>query len=222
MASKDRCLARLTSWERTNCAIGDSNRRASIVRLCKNIPEKDKVLCQECLERPVESKYQTRMMHGLLSEPPSEGSHVYGSSWYWQQVAMYGETVQAEWISRALKAQKDAEEFCGLGGWKVQRPSAKEFLEMQKRKKKDNKEAAANRVAVVEAKKGTLLQSFPVIRVMYQESEKVPEKLPTDSCAIWKDVKEGDDVWVSEAGHVFACNTVGGIGELLSGDAIPK
>jgi hypothetical protein len=96
---------------------------------------------------------------------------------------------------------------------------------MQKRKKKENKEVAAARVATVKekdsekgkdkdkAKKGTLLESFPLIRVIYQESEKIPEKLATDSCPRWKDVKEGADVWVSESGYIFACDSTGGVGE---------
>jgi hypothetical protein len=163
------------------------------------------------------------MIHGVLTDAPCEGSHIYGSSWYWQQVAMYGETDDTDWIAGALKAQKEAEEFCEPMGskepWKVQRPDQKELVEMQKRKKKENKEVAAARVAAVEekdkAKKGTLLQSFPLIRVMYQESEKIPEKFATDSCPIWKDVKEGVDVWVSESGYIFACDSTGGVGELI-------
>ena len=234
MATRGRCLARLTSWDKTNCAIGTSNKRASIVKVCKNVPEKGQSLCQECAERPTESKYQTRMIHGVLTDAPCEGSHIYGSSWYWQQVAMYGETDDTDWIAGALKAQKEAEEFCGSTdpeAWKVQRPDQKELVEMQKRKKKENKEVAAARVAAVKekdsekgkgkdkdkdkAKKGTLLESFPLIRVMYQESEKTPEKLATDSCPIWKDVKEGVDVWVSESGYIFACDSTGGVGELI-------
>jgi len=230
MANLGHCLARLTSWERTNCAIGASNKRASIVKICRNIPEKGYSICQNCSERPNDGKYQTRMLHGRLTEEPCEASHIYGSSWYWQQVAMYGETEDKDWIAEALKAQKEAEEFCGsidpagvTKAWKVQRPGQKELVEMQKRKKKENKEVAAARVAAVKekdsekdkAKKGTLLESFPLIRVMFQESEKTPQKLPTDSCPIWKDVKEGVDVWVSESGYIFACDSTGGVGEFL-------
>ena len=211
------CIARLTSWEKTNSPIGDSNKRASIIKLCRNIPEKGACLCQECSERPVSGKYQTRMIHGVLTDPPCEDSHLYGSTWYWERVAKYGEPADAAWLVAAQEAQVAGEELCsrlGLRAWKVQRPGARYLEDMrQKKKEKDIAAAAARKVAV--EKKGTLLEKFAPIKVMYKESADPPEKLETDSCKIWKD-KLGDiEVWITEFGLVFDTDTTGGAGELM-------
>jgi len=222
MANLGHCLARLTSWERTNCAIGTSNKRASIVKICRNIPEKGYSICQDCSGRPIGGKYQTRMLHGRLTEEPCEASHIYGSSWYWQQVATYGETDDKEWLVKAQKAQAEAEKFCestdakgSLKAWKVQRPSALELEEMSRKKKEENKAVAAASAKARADKKGTLLEKFAPIKVTYEESSKTPEKLATDTCSLWKDVIGGINVWISEAGHVFDCDTTGEAGELL-------
>ena len=231
MTTKPKCLARLTSWERTNSTIGTSKKRASIIKLCKNIPEKGEVICQECSERPIDGKYQTRMIHGLLTDPPCESSHIYGSVWYWQQVAMYGEPDDKEWLVSAQKAQKGGEGFCfPVGGWKVQSPSETELEGMYKSKKEKNKAVAVSRVAASAAAesakakanakaildtKGTILEKFAQIKVIYEESEKSPEKLPTDTCGIWKDVIDGMDVWRSGAGHIFDHDTTGEAGEFI-------
>jgi uncharacterized protein YlaI len=216
MIVSNKCLARLTSWGKYTCTIGESYKHASIVKICRNIPEKGKNLCQECEERPIEGKYQSRICHGLLTDPPCDASHIYGSEWYWQQVAMYGDPEDKDWILKAQKAQTEAEEFCvPLKAWKVQRPSAIELKEIQMKKKEQNKAVAAASAKTRLEKKGTLLEKFAPIRVMYEESSKVPEKMPTDTCRLWKDVIGGVDVWVSEAGHVFDCDTTGQASELL-------
>ena len=216
MSQPGKCLARLTSWETTNSAIGTSFKRASIVKLCKNIPEKDDVLCQECSERPIETKYQTRMFHGLLTDPPCYSSHIYGSLWYWQQVASYGDPNDKEWLSKAQAAQARVEEFCSpLKAWKVQRPSAIELIEMMRKKKEQNKTIAAASVKARVEHKGTLLEKFAPIKVLYEESDKAPQKLPTDTCRLSKSVIGDINVWISEVGHVFDCDTTGSAGELL-------
>lgn len=211
------CLARLTSWETTNSPIGDSNKRASIVKLCKNTPQKDQILCDECLQRPEGGKYQTRMIHGTLIEPPCRDSHLYGSQWYWERVAKHGDP-PSEWIKRAQDAQGAAEELCkraGYSPWQVQRPSAWALEEMKKKATTKAKEAAVARISSVTEKKGTLLEKFAPIKVIYEESEKAPEKLPTDTCKIWRDTIGDMNVWITESGLVFDEDTTGHAGELI-------
>ncbi len=209
MASKI-CLARLTSWETTNTPIGSSNKRASVVKLCKNIPDEGN-LCRECSERPIEGKYQTRMCHGLLTEPPPDGSHVYGSLWYWDQVNRYGEPFDKGWLLQAHKAQCIAEGRCKAAGfvpWRVQRATEEQIKEMKGRKKT---------LPQVEKPQNTLMKHIPVIDTFYEETAKEPEKLPTDSVGITKkvlDEKEGP-VWVTETGWVFAVGSTGDPTKLL-------
>jgi hypothetical protein len=211
------CLARLTSWEKTNSPIGDSNKRASILKLCKNTPEKGSSLCQECSGRPESGKYQTRMIHGLLTEPPCDDSHMYGSTWYWERVAKHGDPLDTVWLAGAKEAQAAGEEIClrlGLRPWMVQSPSNRSLEEMRQKKKEKDVAAAAARLTVVE-KKGTLLEKFAPIKVIYEESAEPPEKLETDSCKIWKDSLGEIEVWITEFGLVFDTDTTGGIGELM-------
>jgi hypothetical protein len=204
------CIARLTSWEKTNSPIGESNKRASIIKFCKNTPENGLRLCQECCSRPAGGKYQTRMIHGLLTDAPCEDSHVYGSSWYWQRVAKYGEPTDEAWLNAAQEAQAIGEQIClrlGFRPWKVQRPDARNLEDMRQKVRKP--------VATVTEKKGTLLEKFAPIKVLYEESPTPPEKMETDSCKIWKD-KLGDiEVWITEFGLVFDTDTTGGVGELM-------
>jgi hypothetical protein len=212
------CLARLTSWEKTNSPIGDSNKRASYIKLCKNTPEKGQVLCQDCLLRPEGGKYQTRMIHGTLMEPPCADSHIYGSQWYWERVAKHGDPQDTEWLQAAQEAQAAGEERCkkaGYSPWQVQRPNAWRLEEMKKKAAAKAKEAAEVRLSQVKEKKGTLLEKFAPIKVVYEESDKAPEKLPTDTCKIWRDTVGEMNVWITENGLVFDEDTTGHPGELI-------
>ena len=163
------------------------------------------------------------MCHGLLTEPPCEASHLYGSSWYWERVAKHGEPLDEAWLEVAQQAQEAAEEVClaaGLQPWRVQRPSERGLEEMRVKKAKADKAAAATRLQKVEATQKQQQQSlakFVVpIKVMYEESAKPPESLPTDTCEIWKEDVDGIPIWVAENGMVFACcETTGEPAEFL-------
>jgi hypothetical protein len=209
------CLARLTSWETTNSPIGSSNKRASIVKICKNTP-REGLLCDDCASRPTEGKYQTRMCHGLLTDPPCDASHLYGSLWYWDQVGRYGEPFDRGWLLGAHRAQCIAEAHCKRAGyepWRVQRPSEKEVEEMKERKKAGRAAGLSSGAAPSPASsQPTLLKHIPMIETFYEESAKDPEKMPTDTMKI---VKKGD-VWVTENGFVFKCGSTGEPTKLLS------
>ena len=236
-----RCLARLTSWERTNSPIGDSNKRASFVKLCKHTPRTGQLLCDDCATRPKEGKYQTKMCHGLLTQPPCDSSHIYGSAWYWERVAKHGDPFDTEWLAAAEEAQAAAEEMCkdaGVVPWRVQRPSEKGMEEMRAKKAEKDKKAAIHRLRsspegkapaptpVTDAKQQSLAKFVVPIKVLYEESAKPPETLPTDTCGIWKEEVDGETIWVAENGMVFsACELTGEPSDLLGrrvkGEFIP-
>lgn len=135
---KRQCLARLTNWDKTAERLAPCMTACRIV-LCKNTREGDSPLCEHCKSRPVDGKYQTRMIHGLLTEPIPEASRLYGGPWYWMQVDKHGEPTNKEWLAAAMASQEAAEQAVAAAGtkswtaWKVQRMGVKE-IEMRKRK----------------------------------------------------------------------------------------
>jgi hypothetical protein len=63
--------------------------------------------------------------------------------------------------------------------------------------------------------KGTLFEKFAPIKVVYEESDKAPEKMATDTCVIKKEMLNDSPVWISENGLVFDCDTTGEPGLLI-------
>jgi len=159
---KRRCLARLTNWDKTAERLAPCMTASHIV-LCKNTREGDSPICEHCKSRPVDGKYQTRMIHGLLTEPIPDISRLYGGPWYWMQVDKHGEPTNKEWLAAAMASQAAAEQAVadavdvagvkGLTAWKVQRLGVKE-IEMRKRKAEGAKAKAfaAKAAASTEAK----------------------------------------------------------------------
>lgn len=208
------CLARLTNWEKTGENIGTGKQKASIVRLCKNVCLDGEALCQECSRRPRDGKYQSKMVHGLLTEPIPKNSHIYGSEWYWQKVAKHGES-PAAWLQIAMEAQAAGEARAAASGsaWQVQRPGERDMKVLLMAKKEKDSKAATNRLRVAAATAQgvgqTLLKTFAPIKVVYQESAKPIEKVQTDTCKIKRIMLEGEDVWVAENGFVFGVDSTG-------------
>lgn len=231
---KRQCLARLTSWSKTSVRLAPCMTACRIV-LCKNAREGDSPLCAHCKSRPVDGKYQTRMIHGLLTEPIPDISRLYGGPWYWMQVDKHGEPTNKEWLAAAMASQEAAEQAVDAAGvkgwtaWKVQRMGVKE-IEMRKRKAEGAKaKAFAGREAPASAeakavapsavgakaappapakkagKSGTLLNIFYKVDKKYEEAAPDPVTMETDSYRIRKQ-KVGDiEVWISENGMVFDC-----------------
>ena len=210
------CLARLTNWEKSYGQLGPAA-RASMVRVCKKTPLAGELLCEECKRRPEGGKYQSRMLHGLLTDPPPPDSCIYGGSLYWLRMQKLGDRADPDpdWLEAASAAQAAAEAWCTEAGykpWKVQRPSTYELEEMKRTKKSAATAAAAPPTGTV---KGTLLKAFAPIKVLYEESDKTPVKLPVDSMKITKVELDAGPVWQTENGLVFDCDTTGEPGELL-------
>lgn len=230
---KRRCLARLTSWGKTSERLAKCM-TASRVILCKNTPEGDSLICEYCKARPVDGKYQTRMIHGLLTEPIPDISRIYGGPWYWMQVEKNGEPTNKEWLAAAMASQAAAEEAVMAAGakpWKVQRLGVKE-MEMRKRKAEGAKaKASAAKAAAEEAKTvvggaegkpaqakkaGTLLNIFYKVDKKYEEAAPDPVMMETDAYRIRKQKIGEIEVWISENGMVFNCEEgTGKIGEWI-------
>lgn len=215
------CLARLTSWETTKCKIGSSNTTASMLKLCKGVPGEDENLCEECKERPIGGKYQTKMFHGLLTEEIPYESHIYGSPWYWEKVAKFGDPEDEEWLEEAQRRQEEIENVLD-DAWKVQRPSEEDLEEMVEEVKTKQKKQAVNRLRGIKkqeekplSKAGTILKTFIPIKNKYEESNKPPKKLQTDSIDIRKEQIGEQWVWITETELVFDVESNGDIGQLL-------
>lgn len=199
------CLARLTNWDKTSFRI-DSCFTVSHVVLCKNKTSGD--LCAECLKRPTESKYHTRMIHGLLTDPIPLTSSIYGGHVYWAKMKKFedaGKVLSSEakaWIAKAVEAQQAAE---ALGGCKVQRISDKDI---QMVKAKAAKAAAKNLV------QKDVRSIFTPVEARFSESDKAPVKMETDSMKIKLEVIDGVSMWVAENGMRFE-DVKGEVGELI-------
>ena len=207
------CLGRLTNWDKTSFRI-DSCFTVSYVVLCKNKSSGD--LCAECLKRPTESKYQTRMIHGLVTDPIPLTSSIYGGPNYWTKMKKFedaGKLLSAEakaWIATASAAQESAE---AIGGCKVQRISDR-AIEMVKAAKAGAAAVKAKAAAAKTTQKELPKSIFTPVEVRFSESEKAPLKLETDSMAIKLEVIDGISVWVAENGMRFQ-DVKGEVGELI-------
>lgn len=216
-----KCLARLTNWDKTSCRLAPCM-TASRVMVCKNVPldSSPSPLCQKCMERPLDGKYQSRMMHGLLTEPIPEGSKLYGGPWYWLQVDKHGDPKDSQWVASAIESQRLAEEWCGAGAWKVQRMSAKDVQmasEAKKAKRTANANANANAKAKAKANPSPTKEKLHAIstKLVFKESIDPPVMMQTDSYTLRKEVYGDMEVFISQNGMVFESDD-GEPGELIA------
>jgi hypothetical protein len=228
-----KCIARLTNWDKTCGKLGNCF-SASYIVLCKKDAMDGQVICEGCMERPTEGKYQTRIFHGLLTDPIPDYSSIYGSPVFWEKLKKNGiplECLDSAWMSAAQAAQSAGEALCEKEGyvpWKVQRPSNREIeLSMARKAVLKVRERAKKSVASSSSKEATeatetkakanpvtqktkpLLQSFALITRFYQESEKPLVTLPTDTIGIRKETVGDREVWITDDGMVFSCDTTG-------------
>ena len=217
MERKEKCLARLTNWDKTSCRLAPCM-TASRVMVCKNVPLGSSPLCQKCMERPLDGKYQSRMMHGLLTEPIPEGSKLYGGPWYWLQVDKHGDPKDSQWVASAIESQRLAEEWCGSGAWKVQRMSAKDVqmaAEAKKAKRRVNANAKANAKAKVNPSPTKEKLHAISTKLVFKESIDPPVMMQTDSYTLRKEVYGDMEVFISQNGMVFESDD-GEPGELIA------
>jgi hypothetical protein len=191
MTTEGKCLGRLTNWDKTNFRIA-SCFTVSLPYQCGR--KTDGELCEKCLERPRDGKYQTRMLHGLITEPIPAVSALYGSPMFWQKMKKLedaGDRLSAEakeWIQAAeatLASQAEA------GGWKVQRPSDKE-VEKEMKKALASKAKAKAKEKLIPKPTQTLTQTqnlkeiFKPVELRFKEVDKPVVKMETDSIDLCK------------------------------------
>ena len=191
MTTEGKCLGRLTNWDKTNFRIA-SCFTVSLPYQCGR--KTDGELCEKCLERPREGKYQTRMLHGLITEPIPAVSALYGSPMFWQKMKKLEESgtplsaEAKEWIQTAeatLASQAEA------GGWKVQRPSDKE-VEKEMKKALASKAKAKAKEKLIPKPTQTLTQTqnlkeiFKPVELRFKEVDKPVVKMETDSIDLCK------------------------------------
>lgn len=197
MTTEGKCLGRLTNWDKTNFRIA-SCFTVSLPYQCGR--KTDGELCEKCMERPREGKYQTRMLHGLITEPIPAVSALYGSPMFWQKMKKLeesGDRLSAEakeWIQAAeatLASQAEA------GGWKVQRPSDKEMeKEMRAAKAKKAKAKGSQPQTQTQTQTQTKTQAhtqsqnlkeiFKPVEVRFKEVDKPLVRMETDSIDLCK------------------------------------
>jgi hypothetical protein len=225
------CLARLTDFVKTKSEpIGTSKHRASVVKMCKRVTMDGSKLCKECFETPPDTKYRDgkyhgRNVHGLLTEPFPEDSHIYGSPWYLRVVKEFGEP-ETEWLKKAQAAQVEVDEFLGVKKEENIKPSVLEkktekAKPVQKEKtpekeKKVQKQKPNQKKEVKEEIKKEVKEEPEVQKAMYVESEKPPITLPTDTIKLRK-ICLAEDVYAleSEDGLMFSIGEDGGPDELI-------
>lgn len=187
MTSEGKCLGRLTNWDKTNFRIA-SCFTVSLPYQCGR--KTDGELCEKCLERPRDGKYQTRMLHGLITEPIPAISALYGSPMFWQKMKKLEESGDRisgeakEWIQAAEAAQAEAEK---LGAWKVQRPSDKEVEREMRKAAVSKAKAKAKSIPKPSQTQGqNLKEIFKPVEVRFKEVDKPVVKMETDSIDLCK------------------------------------
>lgn len=235
-------MARLTDFAKTkSVCIGKSKHRCSIVKVCTSEAMEGNTLCEWCFTLPKDGrykdgKYHGRNVHGLITEPIPEDSHIYGGPWYNGIVELYGDLEDKEWIKMAEEAQQKLEEEVRkrVGDnvvpkeKKQKHQKAEQPVEEETEKKKVQR-GRKKKVVEVEkempvkkipdkgdkVQKTTILNSYTTIKQFYVESDKQPKQLATDSMKMKKVVEDGREIWLVENGMKFTVDTNGELGELI-------
>ena len=196
------CLARLTNWNNSHWEIGP-RRVATLVKTCSNQAEPGTHLCERCSRREEGGRAQSQAIHGLLTEPIPDYSHIYGGPWFWKWLAKTEADPPEHWVLLAEEAQEAAEKFCEKAGYTPWR-----FVDTQSKGTITEAEMPPKK-ALPKVKpedlpaKAKVTSMFKPITKYYNESADEPMKLMTDSQKIWKEELDGETVWRCETGFVF-------------------
>lgn len=172
--------------------------------VCKG--QTDGLLCQDCSQRtPTHIRHQRRI-HGLLTEPIPDDSHIYGSPWYIQQVQRYGEPPD-DWVASA-KAQQEIAEQWVEDAWKIRGPMPQAMPTAVPTTQVKPEESTVN----MKKPKGRknppsfephIFQEKPKPTILFMESDKPIMKVPTDVWIIEKGIYKGIPVWILPNGKRF-------------------
>lgn len=192
-----KCHARLTKYT-TRSVIGEGKHYALQTYICKETV-KEGLLCLACSNRSRTHPKNVLRLHGLLTEPIPDNSHIYGGSWYWRQVEAHGEP-PAEWIAEAAARQAEAEEWVE-GAYKVKPGERTEEREMGSGSSAKQKQKAKPK-PTPEVLPITKLFP-PKLTPMYKEVAKEIKTVTIDYRTIVKGVHNGVPVWVLSNGRMM-------------------
>jgi len=105
----EQCYGRLQKDGESHRARFQDNHRFYLEYRCEGKIVQDQ-LCKRCLEwkqRGLKKTDHYRSLHGLITEPIPEWSHIFGGPWYQSKVTGYGHPSEFEMV-RAKKAQDEA------------------------------------------------------------------------------------------------------------------
>ena len=214
-----KCHARLTKWT-TRSLIGDSKHYALAAYVCTGTVTEG-LLCPACCNRSRTHKKYEQRIHGLLTEPIPESSHIYGGSWYWRQVAAAGEP-PADWVLTAKALQAEAEEWVE-GAWTMEASTCTEYRARQPSltasteqakpgESTEDKEMASASTKTKAKAKAALKKSEPAplthlfppkLPPLYEETNKPARKMETDEWTLVKGEYKGVPVWILPNGKRF-------------------
>lgn len=195
----------------------------------------DGSLCKTCAKKSLTHVRHEPRLHGLLTEPIPDDSHIFGGAWYLRMVERFGPPPM-EWVIAAEVNQKIAEGWVD-GAWKYEGKAQSndstteqdmQGMESEKGKKVPKKgpkkgtgqaTATAAATAPAPAPKQTVstpLTTLAPVEIMYREAAKPIRTFATDSYTITKGVFQDIPVWILPNGKMYDMDPAGNPKTLLS------
>jgi len=196
-----KCHARLTKYT-TRSVIGEGKHYALQAYVCRGTVHEG-LLCLACSNRSRTHPKNVLRLHGLLTEPIPDNSHIYGGSWYWRQVEAHGEP-PAEWVAEAARRQAEAEAWVE-GAFKVKPGESTEDRDMgsgSSAKQKQKQKQKPNDKPKTEVQPLTKLFP-PKVNPVYKEVAKEIKTVTIDYRTIVKGVHNGVPVWILSNGKMM-------------------
>ena len=201
------CLARLTNFNISHWEICP-RRVATLVKTCSNKAEPGTHLCERCSRREEGGRALSQAIHGLLTDPIPEYSHIYGGPWFWKWANKMNANPPEHWVLLAEEAQEAAEKFCEEAGytpWRFIDSEAQRNTEPDETDMPPKKPLPKVKPEDLPAK-AKVTSVFKPITKFYNETADEPVKLATDTQSMWTERLDGEPVWRCETGFVFKDN----------------
>lgn len=114
-----RCMSRIAPFPHFEYFANKKNRFYMEMR-CEKPRIQGSEFCEACQHKDPDYHYPSsrRFDHGKINEPIPDRSHIFGGSWYREQVKRWGEP-SSDVVAEALNRQKEAR-----AGYKVEEPSS--------------------------------------------------------------------------------------------------
>jgi hypothetical protein len=186
--------------------------------VCNRVVDGDaEVLCKTCAKKSLTHVRHEPRLHGLLTEPIPDDSHIFGGAWYMRMVERFGPPPM-EWVMAAEINQKIAEGWVD-GAWKYEDKAQSNHSTTEQGMEK------AEKVIKKVPKKGTAaapakappisLTTIAPVEIMYKEAAKPIRTFETDSYTITKGVFQDIPVWILPNGKMYDMDPAGNPKTLL-------